>query len=196
MKAFIKELLRLEVNHTNYTFNGFKTLEEYTSHLSELFAAADFSELNQATRIQVEDLIPRMDAYLSIDNIDIEMITHDIDTNTDLKKDAAWYYTLYNIKGIKLYYYDKIMKMIEELFPEIPSAPEVIVMSDTQSNHNAEWITYDELIKQYSFKGVKSVKDAQWRKKHNFYPCKQEGKGCALRINVTELEKWLMGNKK
>lgn len=196
MKAFIKELLRIEVNHINYTFNGFKTADEYTNYLSELFAAADFSKLNQSTRIQVEDLIPRMDAYLSIDNIDIEMITHDIDTNTDLKKDAAWYYTLYNIKGIKLYYYDKIMKMIEELFPEIPSAPEVIVMSDTQSNHNAEWITYHELIKQYSFKGVKSVKDAKWRKNHNFYPCKQEGKGCALRINVTELEKWLMGNEK
>jgi len=195
MKAFIKELLRIEVNHINYTFNGFKTADEYTNYLSELFAAADFSKLNQSTRIQVEDLIPRMDAYLSIDNIDIEMITHDIDTNTDLKKDATWYYTLYNIKGIKLYYYDKIMKMIEELFPGI-SVPEVVVTPGTRSNHNEEWITYEELILRYSFKGVKSVKDAKWRKKHNFYPCKQEGKGCALRINVTELEKWLMGNKK
>ena len=196
MKAFIKELLRIEVNHTNYTFNGFKTSEEYTSHLSELFAAADFSELNQATKIQVDDLMPRIDAYLPIDYTDIEMIVHDSETNPNLKKDAEWYNTLHQIKGIKLYYYEKTIKMIEELFPEIPSAPEVIVMSDTQSNHNAEWITYHELIKQYSFKGVKSVKDAKWRKNHNFYPCKQEGKGCALRINVTELEKWLMGNEK
>lgn len=195
MKAFIRELLRIEVDHTHNTFNGFQSSDEYTNYLSELFAEADFSELTQATKIQVDDLMPRIDAYLPIDYTDIEMIVHDSETNPNLKKDAEWYNTLHQIKGIKLYYYEKTIKMIEELFPGI-SVPEVVVTPGTRSNHNEEWITYEELIQQYSFKGVKSVKDAKWRKKHNFYPCKQEGKGCALRINVTELEKWLMGNKK
>lgn len=195
MKAFVKELLRIEVDHIHYTFNGFKNSDEYTNYLSELFAAADLSELTQATKIQVEDFMPRIDAYLPIDDTDIEMITRDSESNTTLKKDVEWYTTLYKIKGIKLYYYDKTIKMIEELFPGI-SVPEVVVTPDTQSKHNGEWITYDELILQYSFKGVKSVKDAKWRKKHNFYPCKQEGKGCSLRISVSELEEWLNGNKK
>ena len=56
-----------------------------------------------------------------------------------------------------------------------------------------EWIDYPELIKRYNIRGLKSVKDAQWRKKHNFYPCKQDGKGCAMRISVSKLDKWLRG---
>ncbi len=56
-----------------------------------------------------------------------------------------------------------------------------------------EWITYQQMVKEYNFPGIKSVQRADWRIRHNFYPSKSDGKGCQLRINRRLLENWLAG---
>lgn len=58
-------------------------------------------------------------------------------------------------------------------------------------NESDDWLTYDEVIKKYSFKGKTCIKDRRWRERHNFYPCKQDAKGSAIRISRILLEKWL-----
>ena len=58
-----------------------------------------------------------------------------------------------------------------------------------------EWLTYQQMLQEYDFPGIKSVQRANWREKHNFYPCKTDGKGCQLRINRRLLENWLMGER-
>lgn len=61
--------------------------------------------------------------------------------------------------------------------------------------HQEDWMSYQQLLEEYSFPGVKSVQRADWRAKHNFYPCKIDGKGCKMRISRSLLERWLQGEK-
>lgn len=55
-----------------------------------------------------------------------------------------------------------------------------------------EWVTYDELIQMFDFRGVKSAKDAAWRKKTGFDKCvSQTGKGTAVKFVVARVNEWL-----
>ena len=60
-----------------------------------------------------------------------------------------------------------------------------------------EWITYDELIERYDFRGVKSAKDASWRKKNGFDKCVSQagGKGSAVKYSVSKINEWLINGK-
>lgn len=60
-----------------------------------------------------------------------------------------------------------------------------------------EWITYAELIQKYDFRGVKSVKDAKWRKKNGFNACVSQsgGKGSAVKYSITKINEWLANGK-
>lgn len=62
-----------------------------------------------------------------------------------------------------------------------------------QTDNNDDWLSYKQLVQEYSFPGVKSVQRRDWRIKHNFFPCKVDAKGCHLRINRRLLENWLYG---
>ena len=58
---------------------------------------------------------------------------------------------------------------------------------------NKEWITNKELIQMYDFRGVKSVKDANWRKKNGFERCISQagGKSCAVKYSISRINEWL-----
>lgn len=132
-----------------------------------------------------------LDGYLPSAE-DVEGIKRECLTNSLLKKDVEWYTTLYNIRGIKMYYRDKVMDMLK---PIIISSDETERTEQTPIEDANDWITYEELVQNFHFVGVKNANDAAWRKKHNFFPCKQDGKGCTLRISVSALQRWLNGEK-
>lgn len=197
MEELVSELLRMEVDHTKRLFNGYASSEAYTKYLAELFGKSDTSNLDSpvyanSIRIKLQDLDMFLDAYLPSAE-DVEGIKRDYQTNTLLKKDVEWYTTLYNIKGVKEYYRDKVLDMLR---PSIISPNEAERTELTPITEDTEeWINYQDLIKRYKFPGVTRVKDPEWRKKHDFFPCKQDGKNCAIRISVTLLEKWMNGEK-
>lgn len=60
-----------------------------------------------------------------------------------------------------------------------------------------EWITYEELIQMFDFRGVKSAKDASWRKKNGFDKCVSQsgGKGSAVKYSVSKIKDWLNNGK-
>lgn len=68
---------------------------------------------------------------------------------------------------------------------------------DENQNRKKEWITYDELIEIYDFRGVKSAKDASWRKKNGFDKCVSQagGKGSAVKYSVSKINEWLTNGK-
>lgn len=68
---------------------------------------------------------------------------------------------------------------------------------DENQYREKEWITYDELIVRYDFRGVKSAKDASWRKKNGFDKCVSQtgGKGSAVKYSVTRINEWLINGK-
>lgn len=70
---------------------------------------------------------------------------------------------------------------------------EEIVTSESEK----EWITYEELIQMFDFRGVKSAKDASWRKKNGFDKCVSQsgGKGSAVKYSVSKIKDWLNNGK-
>lgn len=72
---------------------------------------------------------------------------------------------------------------------------------DTEENaipvSEKEWITYEELIQMYDFRGVKSAKDASWRKKNGFDKCVSQsgGKGSAVKYSASKINEWLTNGK-
>ena len=62
---------------------------------------------------------------------------------------------------------------------------------------NKEYITYEELIHTYNFRGVRSAKDPKWRKKNGFDKCVRQtgGTGSAVRYSVSEINLWLQNGK-
>ena len=70
-------------------------------------------------------------------------------------------------------------------------------VDDENQYREKEWITYDELIEKYDFRGVKSAKDASWRKKNGFDKCVSQtgGKGSAVKYSVTRINEWLINGK-
>ena len=58
---------------------------------------------------------------------------------------------------------------------------------------NKEWITYQEVILMYDFRGIKSIKDPKWRKKNGFDRCISQagGKGCAVKYSISKINEWL-----
>ena len=67
------------------------------------------------------------------------------------------------------------------------------VSEKEEATPDKEWVSYDELIQMFDFRGVKSAKDAQWRKKMGFDKCVKQagGKGCAVIYNVSKVKDWL-----
>ena len=70
-------------------------------------------------------------------------------------------------------------------------------VDDENQYREKEWITYDELIERYDFRGVKSAKDASWRKKNGFDKCVSQagGKGSAVKYSVSKINEWLINGK-
>lgn len=197
MEELVNELLRMEVDDLHRLFNGFGSSEAYADYMANLFRMSDSSNLDNlayANRllVKLQDLEMLLDIHLPTSEA-LDSLNRDYQISPHLKRDVEWYTMLFNIRGIKEYYYRKVIEMLNvtpmsDKFEQLEKTP--------QLNVTDEWITYTELIQKYNFKGVTMVKDRQWRKKHNFFPAKQEGKGCALRISVTELQRWLNGDRK
>ena len=195
MEKLVSELLRFEIDESKRNFNGFSSSDEYTAYLNELYRNVTLSGLENeiyrnGIRVKLQDF--KMLLNINLPNlIDVEAIKRDYQNNPGLKPDVEWYTMLFAIRGIKEYYKNKVLAMLKP-------APHSSNIDETEQTHTEdaeEWITYDKLVANYHFKGVTSVKDAKWRKKHDFYPCKQDGKGCALRISVSLLKKWLNRGK-
>lgn len=71
--------------------------------------------------------------------------------------------------------------------------PDCCVREKVEVVPEKEWVSYDELIKMFDFRGVKSAKDAMWRKKNGFDKCIKQagGKGCAVIYSVSKVREWL-----
>lgn len=79
-------------------------------------------------------------------------------------------------------------KVLPEVVGDEPNSSE---KSDT-SVCDKDWVTYEELIQMFDFRGVKSAKDAAWRKKNGFDKCvSQTGKGTAVKFVVAKVKEWL-----
>lgn len=74
---------------------------------------------------------------------------------------------------------------------------EETVEENTSPISEKEWITYEELIQMFDFRGVKSAKDAAWRKKNGFDRCVSQsgGKGSAVKYSVSKINEWLTNGK-
>ena len=193
MQHFLRELIRIEINNKEMCFNGFFSADEYTQYLNGLYMGADITFLLndkyvEFLRKHLEDFIVMLDAYLPMYQETVDSMKHDARNSPYLQEEADWYQMLFEIRSAKEFYYNKFLEILNY---EKQEKREIVTQED--NNSLGEYITYKELIAKYNFKGVKSVKDKKWREKHDFYPCKQEGTGCALRISVSLLEEWLEG---
>lgn len=89
---------------------------------------------------------------------------------------------------------------VDEL-KKVQPIPSVAVDDDAEGNFipvcEKEWITYEELVRMYDFRGVKSAKDASWRKKNGFDKCVSQsgGKGSAVKYSVSKINEWLTNGK-
>ena len=212
MEKLVSELLRFEIDENKHTFNGFSSSDEYTAYLNELYRNATLSGLeNEIYRNGTLGKLQELELRLNIslpNRGDVDAIESDCNNNPALRLDVEWYRMLLYIRGIKEYYAQKILEILKpntesaeiEVHPSIEKQEQHPHIEETVENPRIEetpneWMTYEEMLERYDFNGKTMVKDAKWRAKHKFYPCKQDGKGCALRISSTLLDKWLNGEK-
>lgn len=212
MEKLVSELLRFEIDENKHTFNGFSSSDAYTAYLNELYRNATLSGMDNVIyrngiRGKLQELELRVNISLP-NRGDVDAIERDYQTNPLLKRDVEWYRILFSIRGIKEYYAQKVQEILNpntesvgiEVHPSIEKQEQHPHIEETVENPRIEetpneWMTYEEMLERYDFKGKTMVKDAKWRANHKFYPCKQDGKGCALRISSTLLDKWLNGEK-
>lgn len=103
--------------------------------------------------------------------------------------------------GIELVKEELRLKPVAVLDDEVNSGkvlPEVVDDEPNSSEKSdasvcdKDWVTYEELIQMFDFRGVKSAKDAAWRKKNGFDKCvSQTGKGTAVKFVVARVKEWL-----
>ena len=130
MQEFLKELIRIEINDTDKSFNGFYSAEAYTKYLHELYAAANMSILvdvryTAILKTQLKDFLVMLDAYLPIFQETVDNMKHDAQISAYLQNEADWYQTLYEIRNAKLYYYEELMNIM---------SPQMIVEPDRGSD--------------------------------------------------------------
>lgn len=107
-----------------------------------------------------------------------------------------------NMAGQQKFYLERLrnffdIKVVEKEVCNV--SPEIIEEDSDFGNapHTSmcekEWITYDELIQMFNFRGVKSAKDPKWRKRNGFEKCVSQagGKGCAVKYSVSKIKEWL-----
>ena len=126
MQEFLKELIRIEINDTDKSFNGFYSADAYTKYLHELYAAANMSILvdvrySAILQTQLKDFLVMLDAYLPIFQETVDNMKHDAQISPYLQNEADWYQTLYEIRNAKLYYYEELMNIM---------SPQMIVEPD------------------------------------------------------------------
>ena len=130
MQEFLKELIRIEINDTDKSFNGFYSAEAYTKYLNELYAAANMSILvdERYTAIlhtQLKDFMTMLDAYLPMFAETVEDMRHDAEVDKNLKSEYEWYRMLFDIRSTKIYYYEELMNIM---------SPQMIVEPDRGSD--------------------------------------------------------------
>ena len=83
---------------------------------------------------------------------------------------------------------NNLEKVSSEMVDDEPNSAE----KSGDSLWDKEWVTYEELIQMFDFRGVKSAKDASWRKKNGFDKCvSQTGRGTAVKFIVARVKEWL-----
>ena len=85
----------------------------------------------------------------------------------------------------------------ENVESRLPDREDEEVEEIVTSESEKEWITYEELIQMFDFRGVKGAKDASWRKKNGFDKCVSQsgGKGSAVKYSVSKIKDWLNNGK-
>ena len=130
MQEFLKELIRIEINDTDKSFNGFYSAEAYTKYLNELYAAANMSILVDERyaailHTQLKDFMTMLDAYLPMFAETVEDMHHDAEVDKNLKSEYEWYRMLFDIRSTKIYYYEELMNIM---------SPQMIVEPDRGSD--------------------------------------------------------------
>ena len=130
MQEFLKELIRIEINDTDKSFNGFYSAEAYTKYLNELYAAANMSILVDERyaailHTQLKDFMTMLDAYLPMFAETVEDMRHDAEVDKNLKSEYEWYRMLFDIRSTKIYYYEELMNIM---------SPQMIVEPDRGSD--------------------------------------------------------------
>lgn len=134
----------------------------------------------------------------------VEALKRDVAGNLSpaVKADIELGYYVVQMHGIQRYFQRTLLVFLGNLLG-VSMLPNVVrdnveveeVLPSRTSEK--EWITYDELILMFDFRGVKSAKDATWRKKNGFDKCVTQtgGKGSAVKYSVSKIREWLENGK-
>lgn len=137
MKEFIAELVKIEINEKNRTFNGYSSSDNYTQYLNQLYLSANFEKLSESIKQQLKDFTSTLDAYLPVNQEIVDNMRHDALFNPDLGNEVAWLENLFEIRSIKEYYYQELLSLLEKINPEsLKSEVEPVAIEKELTNKN------------------------------------------------------------
>lgn len=159
MKEFIAELVKIEINEKNRTFNGYSSSDNYTQYLNQLYLSANFEKLSESIKQQLKDFTATLDAYLPVNQEIVDNMRHDALFNPDLGNEVAWLENLFEIRSTKEYYYEELLSLLgEKINPEVkPVPPEKELTNKNEVNDNLA-IGYDAIGKVLGCKRTKLAK--------------------------------------
>ncbi len=154
MKEFIAELVKIEINEKNRTFNGYSSSDNYTQYLNQLYLSANFEKLSESIKQQLKDFTATLDAYLPVNQEIVDNMRHDALFNPDLGNEVAWLENLFEIRSTKEYYYQELLSLLGEKINNpvsLKSEVEPVALEKELTNKNA---VNDNLAKGYEAIGM------------------------------------------
>ncbi len=138
MKEFIAELVKIEINEKNRTFNGYSSSDNYTQYLNQLYLSANFEKLSESIKQQLKDFTATLDAYLPVNQEIVDNMRHDALFNPDLGNEVAWLENLFEIRSTKEYYYQELLSLLgEKINPvSLKSEVEPVALEKELTNKN------------------------------------------------------------
>lgn len=138
MKEFIAELVKIEINEKNRTFNGYSSSDNYTQYLNELYLSVNFEKLSESIKQQLKDFTATLDAYLPVNQEIVDNMRHDALFNPDLGNEVAWLENLFEIRSTKEYYYQELLSLLgEKINPEsLKSEVQPVALEKELTNKN------------------------------------------------------------
>jgi len=134
MKEFIAELVKIEINEKNRTFNGYCSSYNYTQYLNELYLSANFEKLSESIKQQLKDFTATLDAYLPVNQEIVDNMRHDVFFNPDLGNEVAWLENLFEIRSTKEYYYQELLSLLGEKINPVALEKELTNKNEVNDN--------------------------------------------------------------
>ena len=203
---------------SDYTYNGItyeQSSEAYSRLLEKLYLdfLYEWGTLSDTERESAKEIMEfiiskrYMDNGFYFDTPSVETINAmSLDSGVS-KRDIQMAYFINEMSKHQKFYLNKVADflnirvvnknntVIETISNDVDT--KIDITNKSASTCEKEWITYDELVQTFDFRGVKSAKDAAWRKKNGFDMCVSQsgGKGSAVKYSITKINEWLMNGK-